>query len=183
MRVVWLADPHPITNGGIGEADNATFATVLAARNGPVFFDEYHHGYVSGGGLWDRLGDGGRAAVLLAAAALVVALLAASRRLGPPVPEPAAPLAHTTEWLAPLAELFRKAGARADALQTLAEGLRRALARRHGSLAAGIAAHPQAASALAQADSACTGAEKLPRDRFIDIARSLVRARQEVERR
>ncbi len=182
-EVVWLADPHPIANAGIGQADNARFATILAARGGTVYFDEYHHGYVSGGGLWDRLGDGGRVAVLLAAAALVVALFSAARRLGPPVPELAPPAAHTTEWLGPLAELFRKAGARADALRTLAEGLRRSLAQRYGSLAAGVAAHPEAASAIADADAACSAADPPSRERFIGIARRLVRARQEVERR
>ena len=38
-EVVWLAGTFPLTNAGIGEADNARFATLLAAGPGPVYFD------------------------------------------------------------------------------------------------------------------------------------------------
>jgi hypothetical protein len=182
-EVVWLADPYPTTNAGIGKSDNARLATLLASRGGPVYFDEYHHGYVSGGGFWDRLPDGGRVALLFAAAAVAIALVTASRRLGPPVPEPARPASRTTEWLVPLAELFRKAGARAEALASLSEGLKRTLTGNHGSLAAGLTARPEAAAALADADSQISGTERPSRESFIRTARRLVRARQEVERR
>lgn len=181
-EVVWLSDPLPVTNQGIGDADNARFATILAGRRGSVYFDEYHHGYVAGGGIWDRLGNGGRVALLLLAGALAIALLATARRLGPPVAEPEATPERTVAWVGPLAELYRKAEARNEALETLAEGLRRSLARRYGTLAAGLAARPDAAATLAAAQDVIDGGPTPPRDRFIDTARSLIRARQEVER-
>lgn len=182
-EVVWLSDPYPVSNAGIGMADDGRFATLLASRGGPVYFDEYHHGYVTGGGFWDQLPEGGRVALLFAAAALFIGLVTAARRLGPPVPEPIRPAPHTTTWLVPLAELFRKAGARREALASLAEGLKRTLSARYGSLAAGVSARPEAAAALAAADQALSGARPPSRESFIRTARHLVRARQEVERR
>jgi hypothetical protein len=181
-EIVWLSDPLPISNEGIGQADDARFATILAARRPDVYFDEYHHGYVSGGGIWDRLGDGGRVASLLVAAAILVGLLASARRLGPPVTEVGPAAERTTAWVGPLAELYRKAEARNEALASLAEGLRRSLTRRYGTLAAGLAARQEAAAALAAAQEVVDDAATPSRDRFIDIARRLVRARQEVEK-
>jgi hypothetical protein len=181
-EVVWLSDPRPVSNTGIGEADNARFSTILVGRRPDVYFDEYHHGYVSSGGIWDRLGDGGRVAALLLAAAVLIALFAAARRLGPPIAEVEPTPQRTTTWVGPLAELYRKAGARDEALSSLAEGLRRSLTRRYGTLAAGLAARPEAAAALAAAQEVVDDGSTPSRDRFIDIARRLVRARQEVEK-
>jgi hypothetical protein len=181
-EVVWLSDPMPISNTGIGEADNARFATILAGRRPDVYFDEYHHGYVSGGGIWDRLGDGGRVALLLLAAAVLVALLSTARRLGPPVSEVEPTPERTTTWVGPLAELYRKAEARNEALSSLADGLRRSLTRRYGTLAAGLAARPEAAEVLIAAQQVVDDGTTPSSDRFIDTARSLIRARQEVEK-
>ena len=180
-EVVWLSDARPVTDAGIGDAANARFATLLVWRGRPIYFDEYHHGYVSGGGVWDRLTDGGRVAVLFLALAGIVALGAVARRLGPPIAEVRRAGVRSTEWLGPLAELYRKAGARPEAISSLAEGLRRSLVRRYGTLPAGLARHTAAARALTLADAVQASA-KLPRTRFLTIARALTRARQEVER-
>ena len=179
-EVIWLAGVFPLSNAGIGEADNARFATLLAGGPGPVYFDEYHHGFVRGGGVWDRLGGGGRAAAVLAAAALALALTAAARRPGPaiePLPERAV---RRGAYVGALAELYRRAGARAAALRTLEEALRHALVRRWGTEAAGRAAAPAAARALEDSAALRAGAQ-IARDTFMDSARTLVRARREVE--
>lgn len=180
-EVVWLSSIYPVSNDGIGVADNARLATLLAAVDGTtVYFDEYHHGFVSGGGVWERLGPNGQAAVLLAIAALVVALVASSRRVASPIPEPPQRTVRTGAYIGSLAELYRKAGARAEALQTHEEALRIALTRRYGSIQASRI--PGAAEAV-ERSKAARAAGDISEDTFVAIARDLARARQEVEGR
>ncbi|MBE0476600.1 MAG: DUF4350 domain-containing protein [Coriobacteriia bacterium] len=191
-EVVWLSSTFPVANAGIGEADNARLATLLAAaaedgEGGGIHFDEYHHGYVRGGGLLDRLGAGGRAALVLALSGVVLALLAWGRRIGPPVPEPVRGAARGSGYIAQLGELYRKAGAREVALDELEEGLRRALARRHGTLAAGLAHHAAAREALelsrlVRGGGAGTAGARAPgKEAFLDAAGAIRAARTEVE--
>lgn len=83
-RVVLLADPTPLQNRLLDEADNARLGVALAGAAGrPVRFLESFHGYGEATGLaavparwWAAFG------LLLAAA--VVLMLARGRRLGPP---------------------------------------------------------------------------------------------------
>lgn len=180
-HVVWLSSAYPLSNEGIGLEDNARLATLLVAIDGPVWFDEYHHGFVRGVGAWERLGAAGRAATVLAVVALGVLLAAVSRRLGQPIEVPPARAARTGAYMASLAELYRKAGARSTGLATLAEGLRESLVRRYGTLEVGLARHPSAATTLRAIESIDT--ETLSEDRFVGIARDIARARQEVEGR
>ena len=188
-ELVRLADSYPMTNDGIGEADNARLVTLLAAAGGgDVYFDEYHHGYLAGGGLVDRLGPGGRAAVLLAMLATILALVAYGRRIGPAVAPYALPAARGTGYIVTLGELYRKAGARATALEEIEEGLRRALARRHGTLAAGLARHDTARDALQRAREvreaagrSTDAAARIRRDAFLEAAGAIRQARCEVE--
>lgn len=180
-EVVWLAGPWPLSNAGIGAAGNAELAVRLATAGGrPVYFDEYHHGYVHEAGYWDRLPAGGRSAVVLLAIALAIALTAWSRRIGPPILEAAEPEARRGSYIAQLAQLYRKAGARGEALATLEDGLTRALARAHGTLDAGLSRHPAARQAL-EASRALRGSGAIAEDGFVETARALARIRQEVE--
>ncbi len=179
-EVVWLASSFPVSNGGIGEADNARFATLLAAGATPVHFDEYHHGFVRGGGVWQRLGQGGRAAALLGLLGVAVLLWSVSRRIGPPIAVGSVREARTGAYIGSLAGLYRAAGARAPALASLAEGLRTALARRYGSVEAGIARDAGAREAL---QDALNYDEAAGEDRFVSVARGIARARREVEGR
>lgn len=176
-EVVWLSSPLPLSNEGIGEADNARLATLLTAVSGPVYFDEYHHGFVQGGGIWDRLGPGGRGALLLSLLGLAVLLYSASRRPGPPIDVLTEPVARGGAYIASLAELYRKAGARTQALESLAAGLRASLARRYGSVEAGMARHEDAREVLG-----LLGRE-MDEKQFVETARRIARLRQEVEGR
>jgi hypothetical protein len=179
-EVLWLADTHPLTNGGIGAADNAALAVALADAGRSIYFDEYHHGFTDDATVWDRLGYGGQAAVVLLAAGLLLLLLATARRLGPPIAEVEVVQARTGAYIGQLAELYRKAGARGEALSSLEDGLNRALTRRHGTLAAGLKHHPEAASALAESAALRSGGS-ISKDAFLTASRRIRRARQEVE--
>ncbi len=183
-EVVWLAGEYALTNEGIGEADNARLAVALAAAapGRDIYFDEYHHGYVSGGGLWDRLEGDGRTALALAVLAAAVWIVAAARRTAPPVRPLARPAARSGAYVGALAELYRRAGARTFAIETLEGGLVRSLAARYGDARPGLARHPAARDAL---DAAAayraegTGSE----DGFVATAAAIGRARREVEGR
>jgi hypothetical protein len=79
-----------------------------------------------------------------------------------------------------LASLYRKAGARREALVALEEGLTRTLARRYGSPVMGRARHPSAAEALDLA-AALHDRENVPAEEFVTVAGMIARARREVE--
>jgi uncharacterized protein DUF4350 len=83
-RVLLLADPSPLQNRRLGDADNARLAVALAGAPGrPVRFLESYHGYGEASGLGAVPGRWWAAFALLAAAAFVL-MLAHGRRLGPP---------------------------------------------------------------------------------------------------
>ena len=181
-ELLWLSSIDPVSNARIDDADNARLATLVLAARQPVYFDEFHHGFVAGGGLWDRLGSGGQAGLLLSFAGLAVLLAAVSRRLGAAIePVPERP-ARSGAYIASLAELYRKSGARGETLNVLEEGLREATVRRYGSLELGMKRHRSLRGALERA-SAARAAASLSETDFVSIARDISRARREVEGR
>jgi hypothetical protein len=180
-EVVWLADVTPVSNDGISRADDARFAVRLALEGGrPVYFDEYHHGLTSEVGAWTRLGLGGQAALVLILAAVAVLLFARGRRIGPAIERPGVPAARGGAYIAQLAELFRTAGARSEALAALEDGVSRAIARRYGTREAGLARQPGAREALARS-VALRRRGRIAKDEFVTTAALLRAARNEVE--
>ncbi len=179
-EVVWIADSYALSNEGIAKADNATLALLVAASRGPVYFDEYHHGFARGGGIIERIGAGGQAALLAFALGLALLLAAYGRRLGPTIAVVQTPPARTSAYIESLAGLYRKAGARREALQTLAEGLNRALTRRYGSPVMGRRRNPAAAEAISQVED-LLGKTTIAENEFVRVAGMIARARQEVE--
>lgn len=180
--VTWLAGPYPVSNTGIGRADNAELAVRLAgAGRIPAYFDEFHHGYVQGGGIWDRMSTGGRSAVVLLLLGVAVLVAAGARRLGPAVAPFEEPAARGAGYIGSLAELYRKAGAHADALASLEDGLRRALSRRHGTLEIGLARRPAAREALERSAALRGATGRMTREEFLAAARGLRKQRREVE--
>ena len=180
-EIVWLADARAVSNDGIGLQDDARLAVLLAAQGGrAIYFDEFHHGFVDEASVWDRLGYGGQAATVLLLLGLGLVVVAGARRIGPPVPPLAESAARGGAYIGQLAELYRKAGARAEALEALEDGLARALTRRYGTRAGGLARQPRAAEALA-ASAALRAKRDIERDEFLAAAKRLRRARMEVE--
>lgn len=115
-RVLVVPDPSLLTGRGLRRGDNAVFlANVIAlhARDGRVYFDEYHHGLRSGGGFWGYLRYHGQHGVLVALlVAALVAGWAAAWRLGPAVPAAVEARADAVDYASAVARIYQIAGCR-----------------------------------------------------------------------
>lgn len=128
-RVLIVADARLLTREGLvrsdGEPrdDNVVFLYNVAdrdARDGKVYFDEYHHGLRSGGGFWGYLEyHGERATPLLLLVVLLVAGWSRAVRLGPAVSTPKTAGADAVDYASALARLYKKTGARRLLARTL----------------------------------------------------------------
>ena len=89
-KILVLADPTPLSNQGLRQQDNVMLPrnlALLSARDGKVYFDEYHHGLQSSGGFWGYLGYHRQHLTLLPIAlAVAAALWRGMVRLGLAVP-------------------------------------------------------------------------------------------------
>ena len=138
-RVLIVADARMLTREGLvrsdGEPrdDNVVFlanVAALDARDGKVYFDEYHHGLRSGGGFWGYLEyHGERATPLLLLVVLLVAGWTWAVRLGPAVPAAKTDSADAVDYASALARLYQKTGARRLLARTLVRSFLGALTR------------------------------------------------------
>jgi hypothetical protein len=132
-RVIVVADPAVIANRGLGRDDNVLFLRNVAerdARDGKVYFDEYHHGFCSAGGFWGYLGHYGQRLALVPLLIVVgVVLWRWTVRLGPAVPTPRTEQADAVDYASALARLYRRAGTRRLLARTLARGFLGALTK------------------------------------------------------
>jgi hypothetical protein len=112
-RIHVLSSEYPLTNAGIGEADNAAYVLhVLAGipRNGTIVFDEYHHGLTEHGTLTQRLVREPWGWAVLWAVAFTFAWLAFSgKRFGKAQPPPPSWARRSSgEYVATLGALLRR---------------------------------------------------------------------------
>lgn len=131
-RIVILADPFIVANGGIRMADNAQLAVnLVSAGGGLVAFDEYHHGYGSGNNRVIEYFDGTPvAAIFLQLIAIVgFVLISRSRRFARPVPEPEPDRLSKLEYVAAMAELQMRTGAYDLAMENIYSDFRRRASR------------------------------------------------------
>ena len=143
-RIVLLADPSVLANGGLALADNAAFGLAIAGPAvRPVAFSEGVHGYGRGAGL-SALPHSWRYGLAALVLALLTLMWARGRRLGPPE--------HRERVLAPPRRAYAEAMARvlagASRDGAAAENVREAalaLARRRSGLLT-----PDELSALAE---------------------------------
>jgi hypothetical protein len=139
-RVILAAAPSLATYNGLWERkdeqetlrdDNVLFlvnVALLHARDGKVYFDEYHHGFQSGGGFWGYLRYHGQAVMLVPLfLALAAALWMSAVRLGPATPTPRTSETDAVDYASALARLYQQAGARRRLARTLARGFLGAL--------------------------------------------------------
>jgi hypothetical protein len=133
-RVIFVTEPHIVANNGIDEDDNLTFAlNVLDGRPaGKIAFDEYHHGYGSGGlfsgGLLGYF-KGTPVPWILVQAVLLSMLLIYSRgrRFGRPLPLKIERRTTNLEFVSSMANIARIARASGLAMENIYSEFRRRL--------------------------------------------------------
>ncbi|MCZ7528260.1 MAG: DUF4350 domain-containing protein [Acidimicrobiia bacterium] len=131
-EVLLLADPSPLQNRLLGEADNALLGLRLAGEPGrTVGFAEGVHGYGAASGL-AALPTGWRVALAGVALAAVLGMVAASRRSGPPEDEARPLLPARQAYVDALALSLARTRQPAASVAPLQAAARRELARRAG---------------------------------------------------
>jgi len=130
--VLLVSDAAPIANGSLNKSALAPLfvrALAILRGSGPVFFDEYHHGYDEDAGVmvatwrWLRQDRVGHALLALAGIG-IVALACAGMRLGAPLPRPRRKPRSALEHVEALAQAWLRAGAKRRPRELLLEGLR-----------------------------------------------------------
>lgn len=184
--VVLLADEWALSNAGLPLDDDLALALAVVLSDGTrrVVFDEYHHGYASGGGAWDRLAESTRVSLIQAALAAGLLVVARGRRMGKPVPGAARSQRPPVDYVESLAGLLARARAAGPAAETLARSFERELVARYGA----GASDPRTARAIltqrglgAAAAAVDAGRRKVEGDRgLVSLAVALARGRREV---
>ncbi|HEV2859734.1 MAG TPA: DUF4350 domain-containing protein [Pyrinomonadaceae bacterium] len=132
-RVVVLGDPYVVSNAGINRADNLLLAANVVG-DGPVAFDEYHHGYGTTGNKLFAYFAGTPVIWMFGQAAVVVLAVVwtRGRRFARPLPSPRPDRRSKLEFVASMAELQQRARAYDLAIENVYTRTRRALARYGG---------------------------------------------------
>jgi hypothetical protein len=135
-RLVVLADPLPLCNGHLAQADNWRLASdlvSLAPAGTRVAFDEYHHGPVGvSSPLTGWLSTSWGAAIAWAVLVAFAGLMLRGRAFGPRLGLPGAAVRSSAEHVAAVGGLLARSRAAATTGRLLAAATRRALAARHG---------------------------------------------------
>ncbi|MBC8104928.1 MAG: DUF4350 domain-containing protein [Cytophagales bacterium] len=121
--VVAVADAGIPDNIHLANEDNARFVTQIiesyaSGRRSRVLFDEYHQGYREANTFWTAIGRPGQLAFWQITALFLLMAYSASRRFGLPLPL-AAPPRVSSEYVASLADLYRRAQATDAALSSV----------------------------------------------------------------
>jgi hypothetical protein len=128
-EVVAVRNPYEFDNASIARGNNARTAYALARprrTGGVVAFDEALHGTIVDRNWWNVIGAPQRVALGGIALAVVLALIGSALRLGPPIALRAVREPASDEFVAAVAALYARSGARRAALEMLAAGARNA---------------------------------------------------------
>jgi hypothetical protein len=135
--IIALTDPGLLSNARLDLAGHAHLVLNIVQAHGArglVLVDEFHHRHGQQSGLLRYL-NGTAVPWLLAQAVLafLVLVLARGTRFGPPVPVGETARASSLEYVGALGDLYRRAGARRLAADTLAKSFRQTLTEVLGS--------------------------------------------------
>ena len=127
-RIVLLADPSPLQNRLLDEADNAALALALAG-DGPVTFVETVHGYGTATGLAAIPARFGWGLILLGLSGLLL-IVARWPRMGPPEPPEEPLFPPRRAYVDALAATLARSRDRRAAIDSVRSAARERLARR-----------------------------------------------------
>jgi hypothetical protein len=134
-KIIYLADPYIVSNGGISLADNVQMAiNMVSSPNGVVAFDEYHQGYGSSRNQFVQFFEGTPVIAMFLQAALLVALVffSQSRRFDRPIAEPETDRLSKLEYISAMAELQQRMNAYDLAIENIYTDFRRRVTRLFG---------------------------------------------------
>ena len=137
-RVIFLSDPFVVANNGIARGGNLTLAmNVLHSMGAPerrILFDEFHHGYHTGGNPLVNYFRGTPAPWLLLQGLFLSLLIVYTygRRFARPLPLPQVPRHSPLEFVGSMANLQQSAQARELALENIYPRFKAGLCRRLG---------------------------------------------------
>jgi len=137
-RVIFLSDPFVVANNGIARGGNLTLTmNVLHSMGAPerrILFDEFHHGYHSGGNPLVNYFRGTPAPWLLLQGLFLSLLIVYTygRRFARPLPLPQVPRHSPLEFVGSMANLQQSAQARELALENIYPRFKAGLCRRLG---------------------------------------------------
>lgn len=134
-RIVILADPYIVSNGGIALADNAQMAiNMVAAGDGVIAFDEYHQGYGGEGNQILQFFEGTPVVAIFLQVVMVIGFVfySQSRRFGRPVPLTEKDRLSKLEYVAAMAEIQNRTKAFDLAIENIFGDFRRRAARYFG---------------------------------------------------
>jgi len=137
-RIVYLADPFIVSNGGINLVDNAQLGVnIVAARGdgGTIAFDEYHQGYgTNNNRLFQYFAGTPVVAIFLQICLLAgLILLSQSRRFARALPENEPNRLSKLEYISAMAELQRRTKAFDLAIENIYTDFRRRAAKLVGA--------------------------------------------------
>ena len=133
--IVYLTDPYIVSNAGIGIVDNAQLATnILTAADGPIVFDEYHHGYGANNNRFIEYFEGTPVISIFLQCALVIAAVfySQSRRFARPLPDEGSDRLSKLEYVSAMADMQRRLKAYDLALENIYTDFRRRCSRTLG---------------------------------------------------
>jgi hypothetical protein len=116
---VWLADPFPLRNRGLGVGGAAPAAVGLIDPAGPIYFDEYRHGYREQGSVWSLLPGPWRTVLSLVGVVTLLGLTAYGRRFGSPHDRHRRLPPGREMYLESVAAILERSGDRAAALSSI----------------------------------------------------------------
>lgn len=116
---VWLADAFPVQNQGLATASTAVAAVTILDPHGPVYFDEFHHGFRDEGGFWSLIPARWRTVLMMAGVVALLGLIAYGRRFGPPYDRQRRLPPGRELYLDSVAGILQRSGDTAAALESI----------------------------------------------------------------
>lgn len=117
--IVWIPSAEVFDDEHLAGSGNAAFAYAIFSGGGPVAFEERIYGHAIGNSFWSVLPAAVRLAIVLACAGVLLAILGQNLPFAPPYELQTSGGRDSSEYIASLAQMLERGGARRDVIQRL----------------------------------------------------------------